>query len=104
MNTAAVSVISASRLVTPGANRISRTSAFFRKLSLKAEKNWHQNSGAKRREARSDCDINISKDQGAWAKPRASPSPRLRGEGRGEGPVRDCSTAADGRGLAPHPE
>ena len=31
-------------------NRIRNTSAFFRKLSLNAEKNWHQNSGAKRRE------------------------------------------------------
>ena len=28
--------------------RISSTSAFLRKLSLNAEKNWHQNSGAKR--------------------------------------------------------
>ena len=29
-------------------NRIRKTSAFLRKLSLKALKNWHQNSGAKR--------------------------------------------------------
>ncbi len=27
-----------------------KTSEFFRKLSLRAEKNWHQNNGAKRRE------------------------------------------------------
>src|SRR5215470_5691025 len=32
-------------------NRISKASAFFRKLSLKALKNWHQNSGANRRVA-----------------------------------------------------
>src|SRR6516162_2124649 len=43
-------------------NRISKASVFFRKLSLKAEKNWHQNSGAKRREVRSDCDIDLSRD------------------------------------------
>ena len=58
MNTAAVSVISASRcLATPGANRIRKTSAFFRKLSLNAEKNWHQNSGAKRRDVIRELDI-----------------------------------------------
>src|SRR5271166_5239307 len=44
----------------PILNRISKASAFFRKLSLKAEKNWHQNSGAKRRVPRSDCDIDLS--------------------------------------------
>jgi len=27
---------------------------------LKAEKNWHQNNGAKRREPKSDCDIDLS--------------------------------------------
>src|SRR3954467_14310721 len=57
MNTAAVSVISASRFPTPGANRIRKTSAFLRKLSLNAEKNWHQNSGAKRRVASKDDDM-----------------------------------------------
>ncbi|GJE46820.1 hypothetical protein AEGHOMDF_6029 [Methylobacterium soli] len=35
-------------------NRIRNARAFFRKLSLKAEKNWHQNSGAKRRAVMSD--------------------------------------------------
>src|SRR5262245_25715704 len=49
MNTAAVSWISGSSSVAPGAKRIRNTSEFFRKLSLKALKNWHQNSGAKRR-------------------------------------------------------
>src|SRR5215475_7719291 len=49
MKTAAASVIKASALSPPIWNRIRKTSAFFRKLSLKAEKNWHQNRGAKRR-------------------------------------------------------
>ena len=35
----------------PILNRIRNTSAFLRKLSLNAEKNWHQNSGAKRRDS-----------------------------------------------------
>src|SRR5262245_29283032 len=30
---------------------MSITSAFFRKLSLRAEQNWHQNSGANRRDS-----------------------------------------------------
>src|SRR6266478_7745492 len=64
MKMAPASVTSASPAAPPILNRISKTSAFFRRLSLKAEKNWHQNSGAKRREARSDCDIDPSKDQG----------------------------------------
>jgi hypothetical protein len=34
----------------PALNRIRNTSAFFKKLSLNAEKNWHQNKGAKRRD------------------------------------------------------
>src|SRR5712691_5972678 len=38
-------------------NRIRNTSAFFRKLSLKALKNWHQNSGANRRVANRLDDI-----------------------------------------------
>src|ERR1700720_2682548 len=32
---------------------------FLRKLSLNAEKNWHQNSGAKRRVVISDVDIDF---------------------------------------------
>jgi hypothetical protein len=35
--------------VIAGVNRIKNTSEFLRKLSLKALKNWHQKSGAKRR-------------------------------------------------------
>ncbi|MNC96209.1 hypothetical protein D3C83_135180 [compost metagenome] len=59
MNTAAVSVISTSRLPTAGENRIRNTSASLRKLSLNAEKNWHQNSGAKRRDVISELDMVI---------------------------------------------
>ena len=40
-------------------NRIRNTSAFFRKLSLNAEKNWHQNSGAKRRVSSKDEDMAV---------------------------------------------
>src|ERR1700737_2210171 len=57
------SVTSASPVAPPILNRITKTSAFFRKLSLKVEKNWHQNSGAKRRDARSDCEIDLSRDR-----------------------------------------
>src|SRR5262245_26418608 len=53
MNTAAASVISVSAELPPILYRIRKTSAFLRKLSLNAEKNWHQNSGAKRRDDRS---------------------------------------------------
>jgi hypothetical protein len=55
------SVTSGSAAWPPILNRINKASAFFRKLSLKAEKNWHQNSGAKRRDVRSDCDIDLSR-------------------------------------------
>src|SRR5688572_11138978 len=51
MNTAAASVISVSAEPPPILKRIRKTSAFLRKLSLNAEKNWHQNSGAKRRDS-----------------------------------------------------
>src|SRR5271170_641209 len=63
INTPPASVTSDSPDWPPILNRIKSASAFFRKLSLKAEKNWHQNSGAKRREVRSDCDIDTS---GGW--------------------------------------
>ena len=49
MKTGAVSVISISAFGPLSSYRSRKTSAFFRKLSLNAEKNWHQNSGAKRR-------------------------------------------------------
>ena len=38
----------------PTLNRMRNTRAFLRTLSLKAEKNWHQNSGAKRLDVISD--------------------------------------------------
>src|SRR5262245_32910082 len=46
---APASVISDSASAPESLNRIRNTSEFFRKLSLKALKNWHQNRGAKRR-------------------------------------------------------
>src|SRR5438309_1164896 len=52
MNTAPLSVTSEPEFSPPSLNRMRMTSAFLRKLSLNAEKNWHQNSGAKRRVAR----------------------------------------------------
>ena len=57
MKTEAASVINASAFSPPILNRIRKTSEFLRKLSLKAEKNWHQNSGAKRRVVISEVDI-----------------------------------------------
>src|SRR2546423_14404118 len=93
MNTAAVSVISASRLPTPGANRIRNTSAFFRKLSLKAEKNWHQNSGAKRRVVSRDVDmVPMLADSRAIATPARE----------GIGATHKSRAALALRGAAPH--
>src|ERR1044072_3051451 len=94
MNTAAVSVTSEPAVVAsyPALNRIRNTSAFFRKLSLNAEKNWHQNSGAKRRDVirESDMVIPLGSDIAClW--PRNCefsaaffPLPALRGEGQAE--------------------
>src|SRR5215470_2209072 len=48
MRIAGASAMSASEFGTAHLNRIRKTSAFFRKLSLKALKNWHQNNGANR--------------------------------------------------------
>src|SRR5215472_16652694 len=71
-------VTSDSPACPPILNRISKASAFFRKLSLKAEKNWHQNNGAKRREARSDCVIDLSGDR--WRSYRSFARKRVREE------------------------
>src|SRR5262249_12195058 len=57
MKTAAASVISASAAAPPIWNRMRKTSALLRKLSLNAEKNWVQNRGAKRRVINSDEDM-----------------------------------------------
>src|ERR1700704_7093579 len=59
MNTAPASVISASASGPPILNSSRKTSAFLRKLSLNAEKNWHQNRGAKRRVRSRDEDMAI---------------------------------------------
>src|SRR6516162_6031597 len=54
MKIAAASVIRDSAFAPPMWNRIRKTREFLRKLSLNAEKNWHQNRGAKRRVINSD--------------------------------------------------
>jgi hypothetical protein len=61
MKIAAARVMSASAFdaLIDGENRIRKTSAFFRKLSLKAEKNCVQNNGAKRRVSSKDDDISL---------------------------------------------
>src|SRR5665647_3818779 len=48
MKIALAKVINASASAAPERNKIRKTSAVLRKLSLNAAKNWHQNSGAKR--------------------------------------------------------
>ena len=48
-----------------------KTSAVLRKLSLNAEKNWHQNSGAKRRVVIRDVDNGFSRHFAAWRYRRA---------------------------------
>src|SRR5665647_1844995 len=48
MKIALAVVMRASPPAAPEPNKIIKTSAAFRKLSLNAAKNWHQNSGAKR--------------------------------------------------------
>src|SRR6478735_9475806 len=63
MKTAAASVINASASEPPMWNRMRKTREFLRKLSLKAEKNWVQNKGAKRRVRSRDEDIGGS---GRW--------------------------------------
>ncbi len=57
MKIAAANVMSGSASGPPILNRIKNTSAFLRKLSLKAEKNWVQNRGAKRRVMSKDEDM-----------------------------------------------
>ena len=57
MKTASAKVMSASASAPPIWNRIRKTSAFLRKLSLNAAKNWVQNRGAKRRVINRDEDM-----------------------------------------------
>src|SRR3954468_1921026 len=59
MKTAAASVINASASEPPMWNRMRKTREFLRKLSLKAEKNWVQNRGAKRRVRSKDEDMAV---------------------------------------------
>src|SRR6516225_4359907 len=60
MKMAPASVIRASDSDPAILKRIRKTSEFFRKLSLKALKNWHQNRGAKRLVVNRLADINGS--------------------------------------------
>src|SRR5262249_25192617 len=60
MKIAPASVIRASDSCPAILKRIRKTSEFFRKLSLKALKNWHQNRGAKRLVVNRLADINGS--------------------------------------------
>src|SRR6266480_7260770 len=55
MKTAVASEIKAAE--PPIWNRIRKTREFLTKLSLNAEKNWHQNKGAKRRVIRREDDM-----------------------------------------------
>jgi hypothetical protein len=64
IKTPPAAVTRASAAWPPILKRISKVRVFFRKLSLKAEKNWHQNKGAKRRDARSACGIVTSRVRG----------------------------------------
>ena len=57
MNTAPPSVTSDAEPALPSLKRRRKASALFRKLSLKAAKNWHQKSGAKRRDVMSERNI-----------------------------------------------
>jgi hypothetical protein len=50
MKIASASVFSEAAPSPPIWKTMRNPSAFLRKLSLNAEKNWHQNSGAKRRD------------------------------------------------------
>src|SRR3974390_3120444 len=61
MNTAAASVINDSPIDPPIWKSIRKTNAVFRKLALKAEKNWHQNRGANRRDRSKGFSSAISK-------------------------------------------
>ncbi len=69
------SVISAPASASPSRNRISMASMLRTKLSLNAEKNWHQNKGAKRRLRIRAASVARSAD----AMLRRAPSPRRLG-------------------------
>src|SRR3954465_7922685 len=99
MNTAPASVTSASAFEPATLNRIRKTSAFFRKLSLKAEKNWHQNSGANRREVMSEWDTAGLSVRGRRETRRRKLKIVLSGRNR-----RPCGRARAGAGMSGVPE
>src|SRR3954454_19259338 len=79
MKTAAVSVTSVLAVLSsnPALNRMRNTSAFFKKLSLKAEKNWHQNRGAKRRDSIREFDTGALAADGAGSSRRERQRPGI---------------------------
>src|ERR1700752_3124361 len=93
MNTAAASVMRASASGPPIRNRIRNTSAFLRKLSLNAEKNWVQNSGANRRVSSKEPDIDSASpfgDRSIYSRVCAAVEPP-----RPFMPHRDCGRLGD---------
>src|ERR1043166_1824614 len=66
MNTAGASTMSAPAVEPPILNRMMKISACLRKLSLNAAKNWHQNSGAKRRVSSKDDDMASPVVRAGW--------------------------------------
>ncbi len=60
MSVAVASVTSDAPLSPPILNNTKNASAFFKRLSFKAAKNWHQKSGAKRRARSRDRDMAAS--------------------------------------------
>src|SRR5262245_61255681 len=97
MNTAAASVIKLSAAWPPILNRIRNTRAFLRKLSLNAEKNWHQNSGAKRR------DHNRGLDSAMASKPMPKTTARCQSRALSQtGLTSPCLTKSGGEDINEH--
>ncbi len=64
MKVPTASVISGPASASPSRNRISMASMLRTKLSLKTEKNWHQNKGAKRRAAQQGGEHGKGRERG----------------------------------------
>src|ERR1041384_2110542 len=104
MKVAPASAVSEAESSPPILNTIRKPSAFLRKLSLNAEKNWHQNSGAKRRDVIREFDIGDSSRDAKLAvlerkivfssDPHPGPAPR---SGAQRAPVRELFLGAKRR-------
>ena len=90
--------VSASAAGPAISNNSRKTSAFLRKLSLNAEKNWHQNSGAKRRVSSRDEDMGCirSIDRARWPMRRAILERWSAENGTGCASVRPAARRPDG--------